>query len=211
MGTMRAVMWDIPPDIAVWRERTGADRWDEVWDGVLHMSPNPIDEHQHVERALLVWLTEHWRRQGRGEVMHQRSVARPGLAEWRRDYRVPDIVLLRPDRFGIERKAYLEGGPTVAIEIHTPGDESYDKLPFHFEVGTTEAWILHRDTKVPELFVRGPDAFVAVPADPDGWLRSPATDIELRALPPAKVAFRLVGQPTTERALPEDRLPSAAG
>ena len=30
---MKAVMSKVPPDILAWRKHTGADRWDEMWDG----------------------------------------------------------------------------------------------------------------------------------------------------------------------------------
>ena len=38
---MRAVMLVVPPDIPAWRKRTGADMWDEMWEGVLHMDTTP--------------------------------------------------------------------------------------------------------------------------------------------------------------------------
>ncbi|MGE3803812.1 MAG: hypothetical protein AB7K24_03950 [Gemmataceae bacterium] len=34
-----------------------------------------------------------------------------------------------------------------------PGDETYDKLPFHEELGVPEVWVIHRDTKLPEIHV----------------------------------------------------------
>ena len=45
---MRAVMSEVPPGLLAWRCRTGADRWDEVWEGVLHMAPSPSDDHQEL-------------------------------------------------------------------------------------------------------------------------------------------------------------------
>ena len=49
---MRAVMPEVPPDILAWRKRTGADMWDEMWEGVLHMAPMPNREHQDLEGAM---------------------------------------------------------------------------------------------------------------------------------------------------------------
>ncbi len=34
---MKAVMASVPEHILEWRRRTGADQWDEMWEGVLHM------------------------------------------------------------------------------------------------------------------------------------------------------------------------------
>src|SRR5262249_46200407 len=39
--SMRAVMSIIPPEILEWRKRTGADQYDEMWNGVLHIMPVP--------------------------------------------------------------------------------------------------------------------------------------------------------------------------
>ena len=38
---MKAVMANVPEHILEWRRRTGADQWDEMWEGVLHMAPSP--------------------------------------------------------------------------------------------------------------------------------------------------------------------------
>jgi hypothetical protein len=46
---MKAVMSEVPADLLAWRKRTGADRWDEMWEGVLHMPPMPNLEHQELE------------------------------------------------------------------------------------------------------------------------------------------------------------------
>ena len=33
------------------RRRRGADRWDEMWDGVLHMVPPPGSDHQTLNKS----------------------------------------------------------------------------------------------------------------------------------------------------------------
>src|SRR5262245_30120994 len=40
------------------RRRTGADRLDEVWDGVYVMSPDPDNEHQHVAGKIVSALDQ---------------------------------------------------------------------------------------------------------------------------------------------------------
>jgi len=42
---MRAVMPSVPQAMLDWRKRTGIAQRDEVWEGVLHMSPEPDLEH----------------------------------------------------------------------------------------------------------------------------------------------------------------------
>ena len=38
---MRGVMAEVPEHILEWRKRTGIYQRDEMWEGVLHMSPEP--------------------------------------------------------------------------------------------------------------------------------------------------------------------------
>ena len=40
---MKALMAEVPSDLVETRRRIGADRWDEIWDGVLHMPPCRIE------------------------------------------------------------------------------------------------------------------------------------------------------------------------
>ncbi len=200
----RAVLLDMPPSIEAWRRRTGADRCDEVWEGVLHMGPLPNFDHQDLEFHLEAWLRAHWAKRTRGRVSHQRNVAQPGRADWQHNYRGPDLVLVRPARLSRDRNEYIEGGPDVIIEIRSPGDESYDKLPFYFEVGVEEAWIVDRDTKVPELFVRGAKAFRRAKANRAGWLVSKVTGVQMRAAANDTLALRLGGDLATESLVPPD-------
>ena len=63
---MKAVILD--PALLEQRRRLGLDRWDEMWEGVLHMAPAPANEHQRVVGELLVFLVPLLRRTGRGEI-----------------------------------------------------------------------------------------------------------------------------------------------
>ena len=57
---MKAVMPVALPDVMAWRKQIGADRWDEMWDGVLHMPPPPILDHQDLEGTLETYLRLRW-------------------------------------------------------------------------------------------------------------------------------------------------------
>jgi hypothetical protein len=59
---MKAVMTDIPPFVLEWRKRTGAERWDEMWEGVLHMTPAPNRDHQNFLGDLETWVRIYWAR-----------------------------------------------------------------------------------------------------------------------------------------------------
>ena len=66
---------------------------------------------------------------------------------WPHDYRIPDIVLLTPDRFQIDHDEYYDGAPTVVIEIRSRGDETWDKMEFYAGIGVPEVWVVDRDTR----------------------------------------------------------------
>ncbi len=199
----RAVMLEVPPHILEWRKRTGADRFDEVWEGVIHMSPSPSNRHQGLSGELAFWLKTHWARRGHGKVFVQCNVARPGIPKWLDDYRIPDLALLEPGCAARDLDTHFAGGPSVVVEVYSPGDESYDKLPFYFDIGVEEVWVIHRDTKVPEIFVRGAKAFRVAKANRAGWLVSKATGIEMRAVSPNQLALRLASDPATQALVPD--------
>ena len=113
----RAVMWQIPPEIEAWRKRTGADRHDEVWGGVIHMAPWPTNRHQGLGLEMAAWAIRYWQHPARGKVLAECTVARPGMTDWREDYRVPDLVLLRPEHYARDADSHFDGGPSVVVEI----------------------------------------------------------------------------------------------
>jgi hypothetical protein len=59
---MKGVISEVPRCLLDWRRRTGADRWDEMWEGVIHMPPMPNRDHQNLVKDLLIWLEIHWAR-----------------------------------------------------------------------------------------------------------------------------------------------------
>jgi Uma2 family endonuclease len=199
---MKAIMPVMLPDVAARRKRTGADKWDEMWNGVLHMPPMPNRFHQDLEGALEAYLRTIWATTWKWKVYHQINVASPG--RWPDDYRIPDLVLLSPKRFKIDRNEYFEGGPDVVIEIFSPGDETYEKFDFYASLNVLEIWIVDRDTRAPELHVLKNKRYQKQRPGASGWLRSPATGIELTAAPERKLGVRLKGDESSRRNLPEE-------
>ena len=197
---MKAIIPKVPPDIIAFRKRTGADQWDEMWEGVLHMPPVPNREHQDFEWSLEDFLRRVWGRPKGAKVYHQINLAKPG--GWNKDYRIPDLVLLSPERFAIDHNEYFEGAPSVVVEIRSPGDESYEKLTFYAELGVPEVWIIDRDSKEPEVFELQGDRFSKkLPADDTGWVTSDLIGIEMKAQE-RKLRMRRAGDPGSEVALP---------
>jgi len=199
---MKGVMLEVPQFILDWRTQTGADQFDEMWEGVLHMVPAPNVYHQDLEGELETWLRLHWARPRKGKVHHHVNVASVG--GWPHNYRIPDLVLLTPTRFHIDRTDYLEGPPDVVVEIRSPGDETVEKMPFYAGLGVPEVWIIDRDTKAPELHVLKEGSYENQPAAEGGWLSSRGTGIRFRAEAPDKLAIEIAGETSTRRFLPED-------
>ena len=197
---MKAVMPAVPPPIRQWRKKTGADRWDEMWEGVLHMAPVPNREHQHFKWALVTWLWNHWAEPRGNRVYLEINVASVG--GWPDDYRVPDLVLLTPDRFSIDHNEYFEGAPAVVVEVRSPDDESYEKLPFYAKIGVPDVWIIDRDTREPEVYVLAAGDYVRQTPDAQHWVASPLCGIQMRAAAEDRLEIQLAADPQTRRLLP---------
>ncbi len=198
---MKGVMCEVPQDLLEDRRRTGADQWDEMWDGVLHMAPLPTREHQDFLSEIEFWLRSHWARPFGNRVHREINLAPVG--GWPKDYRGPDLVLLTPDRFHIDHNTYFEGAPLVVVEIHSPGDESYEKLDFYAKLGVPEAWIIHRDSRKPEIYVLHDDEYREAEPDTDGWLKSAATGVWMKSRRPKKLLLQRGVEAATRGVLPE--------
>jgi Uma2 family endonuclease len=191
----------VPEHIVEWRRRTGADRWDEMWDGVLHMPPAPNRDHRDLVLEIVLWLRERWAAPGGHRVHIERNVCQPG--GWPSDYRVPDAVLLASDRFALDKNKYIEGPPTVVVEVRSPDDETYDKLAFYRQLKVPEVWIIDRDTRAPEVYSLAESEHTLLASNSDGWIASRATTVELRRADRNQVMLRIAGEMESQCSLPE--------
>ena len=103
------------------RRISGLDRLDEVWDGVLHMVPAPNYGHARLTQQLAVALDGLAREAGLEAAMGEFN-----LGDSIDDFRVPDGGLHRPGAEGV----WLHTAALV-VEIISPGDETWQKLPFY--------------------------------------------------------------------------------
>jgi len=113
------------------RRRAGADRLDEVWEGVYHMVPAPSHANGDLESQLHAILRPLARQAG------LTMTGQVNLGESEHDFRVPDGALHHPGAGGMWH-------PTAAlvIEIVSPGDESWQKLPFYAKHNVDEVLIV---------------------------------------------------------------------
>jgi Uma2 family endonuclease len=101
------------------RRRSGADRRDEVWEGVLHVIPPPSVEHERLAHALHVLLDPY------ASAVELVITGTVGIGT-EDDYRVPDLALLRP---GYAPQWNLTAA--LIVEIVSPRDDTWEKLPFY--------------------------------------------------------------------------------
>ena len=66
------------------------------------------------------------------------------------------------------------GGPDAVIEIRSPDDETYEKLPFFARLGVRDVIVIDRDTRDVEISRLAGSHYVAVQKDREGWLHSEA-------------------------------------
>jgi Uma2 family endonuclease len=139
---MRLAMIEDPHLLAE-RRRMGGDRWDEVWEGVLHMAPAPTGRHQRFGLRLgseLLRLAD-----VRGLV----AAHDIGFYRAADDYRQPDLAVYRRDQ---ESERGLEAAAELLVEIMSPRDESRMKLPWYAARAVREVLLVDRDTLAVELY-----------------------------------------------------------
>ncbi len=183
---MRAVMM-VDREWLEDRRRRGVDTRDEVWDGVLHVPPEPTADHQRVELKLARVLAPLAEARGL-EAFIQLSVLDP--RDHHRNYRIPDVMIVDPKH--VIRRG-TEGPVALAIEILSPDDETRAKLPFYAERGVQELWIVEPDTRAVEVYLLRGGAYATIVADRAGILRAPALDLELSTLPGPKLRVSWTG------------------
>jgi Uma2 family endonuclease len=101
------------------RRRSGADRRDEVWEGVYHMVPAPSAAHSLVAAQLAVLLAAPARAVGL-------TVSADFNLGSEADYRVPDLGVHR-----VPPRGTWIASAAIAVEIVSPQDETPEKLPFY--------------------------------------------------------------------------------
>lgn len=148
------------------RRRLGHDKQDECWEGEWHFVNPPKRWHPLLQGRLLhtLWpLAE-----AAGLDPYGDSLGVFGADD---NWRVPDLAFVRPV------DSFEEGvrSARLVIELRSPGDDSYKKLPFYAARGVEEALIVHEDRRV-ELYCRRDDGEMVRVTLADGGARSAVLD-----------------------------------
>jgi Uma2 family endonuclease len=203
---MRAVIADFPKHWLDERKRSGAHRFDEFWNGVLHVPPPRTNSQQALLGDLLSFLDQQWAKPLRCKAHQGVNITTPqDEADWLYNFRIAEIVLLDLPRFHIDKNEYMAGPPLVVVEIASPGDETYDKFPSYAGLRVPEVWVIHRESHKPEIHLLGAEQnYTPAPAGKEGWLRSPATSVEFRQTKEGKFWVRIGGDDATAAELPRN-------
>jgi Uma2 family endonuclease len=103
------------------RRELGTDRWDEVWEGVLHVIPPPSHKHQLLASRLHRLL---------GPLADEAGLeltAEVGIGSDEHNYRAPDLALHRP----ADVEPQWHRTAALVVEIVSPNDKTWDKLDFY--------------------------------------------------------------------------------
>ncbi len=150
------------------RRRLGQDRHDEVWDGVLHVSPYASGRHADIQIQVATIMRPLAMKVGLWATADFNFGAGP------QSFRVPDGGLHR------ERPLDLYMPTAVLVlEVVSPHDESWEKLPFYAASGVDEVLIVDPRQRTVDWLGLTDGAY------------EPITHSNLIALGPAELASQL--------------------
>lgn len=133
------------------RARTGADRFDEVWEGVYMMAPLANNEHQSLAFRLAVVIQSVVPFPDASEVYVGVNVS-DREKDWKKNYRCPDVGVFLKGTQAVNCGTHWWGGPDFAAEVVSPKDRSRDKLRFYAKVGVRELLVIDRQPWRLELY-----------------------------------------------------------
>jgi Uma2 family endonuclease len=152
---MRVLLCDPPPlefeQLLDERRRTGTDRFDEVWDGVLHMAPVSRGRHGRLAHQISVLLDAPACAAGLFICVGGFNLGVAG------DYRIPDSGAVRES----DDLLYYPSA-ALAIEILSPGDETWDKLGFYAAHGVDELLVIDPVERSVQWFALRDGAYAAI-------------------------------------------------
>lgn len=144
------ILGALPPAIEAFleeRRRTGADRYDEVWEGEYHVAPMTHGSHGYVDSQLSMILGPLARARG----LYMSTAFNLGDPD---DFRVPDggIHRERPHAVWIPTAA-------LVVEVVSPGDESWKKLDFYARHEVAELLIVDPRARTVDWMARDGAAY----------------------------------------------------
>jgi Uma2 family endonuclease len=112
----------------------------ELLGGELYVSPAPSPAHQSVVTKLIVTLGAYASRHG-GQVFPSPI----DVVFSQVDATQPDVIYLAPDRLSLIGAKYIQGAPSLVVEVLSPSSSDVDpgrKLETYARYGVPEYWIV---------------------------------------------------------------------
>jgi hypothetical protein len=184
---MRGLLLEIPEWLLEERRASHADRRDELWDGVLHMSPSPLTSHNILTMRLALALAPIARRRGL-EIIGDSQASFDPLEEGDpnakpqptvKNWRVPDITVVHPRH--LSRRG-TEGNAELIVETLSEHDEARDKFPFYAHIGHREIWLVTPESCTVEVHSLRDGSYVRIAAVADGTIAAPSLDLVLQTI-----------------------------
>jgi Uma2 family endonuclease len=143
------------------RRDSGAERYDEVWDGTYVVMPTGDNDHQAI-RGELGFIFELI--VGQFDLGHVRFGVNVSDREidWEENYRCPDNVVFLKGTTARNLDTHWVGGPDFTVDVISRNDRSREKLDFYAEVGTREVLLVDRFPWALELYRLRDGALVLV-------------------------------------------------
>jgi Uma2 family endonuclease len=167
------------------RKQLGSDRYDEVWQGVYVVMPQPNMQHQQFV-ARFCHILEMVLEEGKLGTVFAGANVSDREAGWLHNYREPDVVVVSQDSHAKILDAHVQGGPDFIVEILSAGDPAREKIPFYGQIGVGELLIVDRDPWALELLRLQGDKLEPVgrsTLDDSAWLVSEVIPLRLRLQP----------------------------
>jgi Uma2 family endonuclease len=165
------------------RRATGADRFDEVWDGVYVMSPLADNSHQVISGRLITAIQSAL--DASGAIVFPGCNVSDRSERWRRNFRCPDVAVYLPGNPAEDRGTHWFGGPDFAVEILSPRDRSRKKFDFYASVGVRELFLVSRNPWGLELYRRtseGWESLLVSNLEQPDLLQSDVLDLRFRLI-----------------------------
>jgi Uma2 family endonuclease len=169
-------------DYIIARMRQGIDKYDEVREGVYTVVAFPSNAHQELVYYFTMILGEVVVKPKRGRVFPGANVS-DRIVDWPQNHRGPDVVAVMKGGRAMDCETHWLGGPDFLIEIRSPGDDSFLKLPFYSKVRVRELLIVERDERRLRLFRHDGNELVLVGdshRDDPGWFFSEVVPLAFR-------------------------------
>jgi len=119
------------------RRRLGQDLGAEVWDGVYHVGLHARSNHGKLAHRLSAELHS----RARAKRLNPTGEFIFGQED---DYRIPDMGWTSAD---VEDSALFVPRVEIVVEMESPGDETWAKVPFYFARAVAEVWVVSPHTR----------------------------------------------------------------